>query len=265
MTGRPSGRDGLGIEPAAAPFRLSGHRALVAGASSGIGRACAIALAAAGAEVILLARSADALRALAGEITGEGGNATPVPCDVRDETGVAEALASLPCCDVMVNAAGTNEPAPLREVSAEQYERVFSLNVRGAFFLIQLLAGRLVAERRHGSLITISSQMGHVGAPLRTVYCATKHALEGLTKAAAVELAPDGIRVNTIAPTFVETEMTRPMFADPEFAADVLSRIPLGALARPSDVAAAAVFLASDAARMITGTSLLVDGGWTAR
>ena len=179
--------------------------------------------------------------------------------------GWAARLAEREPHDILVNAVGFNDPAPLGRVTPESFDHVMALNVRAAFFLLQLAATRLLDEGRPGSLITISSQMGHVGAPERTVYCMTKHAVEGLTKAAAVELAPHGIRVNTIAPTFIETEMTRPMLADPAFATDVLGRIPLGMLGTPADVGHAAVYLASDAARMVTGTSLVVDGGWTAR
>jgi NAD(P)-dependent dehydrogenase (short-subunit alcohol dehydrogenase family) len=230
-------------------FDLTRKRALVTGASKGIGAACADALARAGARVTTVARS--------GEVT--------IRHDALDHEGLAAKLAELEPHDILVNAVGTNEPAPLGEVTEESFDRVVALNLRAAFFVLQHAAVRLVDAGRPGSLITISSQMGHVGAPSRSVYCATKHALEGLTKAAAVELAPHRIRVNTIAPTFVETEMTRPMFTDPAFSNDVISRIPLRQLATPDDVGHAAVYLASDAARMVTGTSLLVDGGWIAR
>jgi NAD(P)-dependent dehydrogenase (short-subunit alcohol dehydrogenase family) len=243
---------------------LRGRRALVAGASKGIGRACAVALARAGADVVVLARDAAELDALVAEIQRADGQAESIVCDALDEDRVRAAIDGTPPCDVMVNAVGTNDPTPFVDVTRQQYDRLMALNVRTAFFLLQHTAARLRAADRGGSLMTISSQMGHVGAPLRTVYCATKHAVEGLTKAAAVELAPHGIRVNTIAPTFIETEMTKPMLADPAFAADVLRKIPLGHLGQPEDVASAAVFLASDASRMVTGTSLVVDGGWTA-
>lgn len=241
---------------------LHGKRALVAGASRGIGRACALALAAAGADVVALARDERALGQLAEEARGA---VEPVVCDALDDAALRAALDGVGACDVLVNAVGGNDPTPFTEVTPEQFDGMMALNVRTAFFLLRHAAARLLAASRPGSLITISSQMGHVGAPLRTVYCAAKHAVEGLTKAAAVELAPHAIRVNTIAPTFIETDMTRAMLADPSFAADVLARIPLGRLAQPQDVAEAAVFLASDASRMVTGASLLVDGGWTAR
>lgn len=237
----------------------------MAGASSGIGRACAQALAQAGAEVVLLARSQEAIDSLAQAIGDAGGAAEAIACDVSDEQRLQRLLTQMPPCQILLNAIGGNDPTPFTQVSAEQYERLFALNVRSAFFLLQTVASRLLEADLPGSLITISSQMGHVGAPLRTVYCSTKHAVEGLTKAAAIELAPHKIRVNTIAPTFVRTEMTREMFESPQFTADVLSRIPLGEIGQPQDVAGAAVFLASDASRLVTGTSLLVDGGWTAR
>jgi NAD(P)-dependent dehydrogenase (short-subunit alcohol dehydrogenase family) len=230
-------------------FDLTGKRALVTGASKGIGAACADALARAGAHVTTVARS--------GDVT--------IRHDVLDHQGLAARLAEAEPHDILVNAVGVNDPGPLDRVTPKSFDQVVGLNIRAAFFLLQLAATRLLDDGRPGSLITISSQMGHVGAPNRTVYCATKHAVEGMTKAAAVELAPHGIRVNTIAPTFIETEMTRPMLTDPAFADDVLSRIPLATLGTPEDVGHAAVYLASDAARMVTGTSLLIDGGWTAR
>jgi NAD(P)-dependent dehydrogenase (short-subunit alcohol dehydrogenase family) len=228
---------------------LSDTRALVVGASKGIGAACAEALARAGAHVTTVARS--------GDVT--------VRHDVLDHEVLARRLAPLGPHEIVVYAAGGNEPGPFLDVTPDAFDRVHALNVRAGFFALQHAARALVEAGRGGSLIVIGSQMGHVGAPDRTVYCATKHALEGLVKAAAIELAPYGIRVNAIAPTFIETELTRPMLADPVFAADVLERIPLGRLATPEDIGAAAVFLASDASRMITGTSLRVDGGWTAR
>lgn len=224
-------------------------RALVIGASRGIGAACAEALKRAGASVTTVARS--------GDVT--------VRHDVLDHEGLARAVAPHGPHEIVVYAAGGNEPGPFLDVTPDSFDRIGALNVRAGFFALQHAARALVDAGRGGSLIVIGSQMGHVGAPDRTVYCATKHAIEGLVKAAAIELAPYDIRVNAIAPTFVETELTRPMLADQAFAADVLERIPLNRLATPDDIAAAAVFLASDAARMITGTSLRVDGGWTAR
>jgi NAD(P)-dependent dehydrogenase (short-subunit alcohol dehydrogenase family) len=242
-------------------FRLDGLRAVVTGAGRGIGRACALALAQAGAEVLAVARSPDDLASL----EEAAGPALRAWCaDVTSDGFLAE-LERLERLDVLVNNVGTNRPAPFVEVSAADLDAVVALNVRTAFRVAQSGVRAMLRAGRGGSVIHVSSQMGHVGAPLRSVYCMTKHAIEGLSKAMAVELAPEGIRVNCVAPTFIETPMTRPMLADPAFRSDVLSRIPLGRLGRVEDVAAAVVFLASPAAALITGDSLKVDGGWTAR
>ena len=165
---------------------------------------------------------------------------------------------------MLVVSAGTNIPEPLLDVTEEHLDALLALNVRAVFVTVQAAARRMV-DAGGGSIVLLSSQMGHVGAAGRTVYCATKHAVEGLTKAAAVELAPHGVRVNAVAPTFVETPMTAPFLADPAFREEVEGRIPLGRLGRVEDVAAAVVYLVSDAAALVTGTSLLVDGGWTAQ
>jgi NAD(P)-dependent dehydrogenase (short-subunit alcohol dehydrogenase family) len=167
--------------------------------------------------------------------------------------------------DILVNNAGTNVPEPFLEVSEDNLDRMLAVNVKGVFLVAQAAARRMVERGEGGSIINISSQMGHVGAPRRTVYCATKHAVEGLTKAMAVELAPHKVRVNSVAPTFVETPMTKPLLEDETLREDTLSRIPLGRLGRVEDVTGAVLFLASPAAGLITGASLLVDGGWTAQ
>lgn len=243
---------------------LAGRQALVTGAGRGIGRACALALAEAGADVALVARSVDELDQVAREVQERGRRAHVLPADLcRDEDldGIAGAVDA---ASILVNAAGTNIPERFVDVTAAQLDCILDLNVRATFLLTRAVVRRMLAADRAGSITTISSQMGHVGYPGRTAYCASKHAVEGLTKALAVELAPQGIRVNSVAPTFVETPMTRTMLADEAFRADVLSRIPLGRLGQPRDVAAAVVFLASEDAHMITGTSLAVDGGWTA-
>jgi NAD(P)-dependent dehydrogenase (short-subunit alcohol dehydrogenase family) len=245
-------------------FRLDGRVALVTGAGRGIGRACALALARAGADVVAVSRSATDLHALAGEVRALGRRATPVACDVTDSARVRALVADLPQLDVLVAAAGTNFPQPLLEVSEERLDTLLDLNVRATFVVVQAAARSMVAGGG-GSIVAISSQMGHVGAPRRSVYCATKHAVEGLVKAAAVELAPLGVRVNSVAPTFVETPMTAPFLADSDFRADVERRIPLGRVGHVDDVTGAVVYLASDAAALVTGTSLLVDGGWTAQ
>ena len=186
-------------------------------------------------------------------------------CDVTDSRQVEEAVDFLEQVDILVNNAGTNVPEPFLEVSEDNLDRMLAVNVKGVFLVAQAAAQRMVERGEGGSIINISSQMGHVGAPRRTVYCATKHAVEGLTKAMAVELAPHKVRVNSVAPTFVETPMTKPLLEDETLREDTLSRIPLGRLGRVEDVTGAVLFLASPAAGLITGASLLVDGGWTAQ
>jgi NAD(P)-dependent dehydrogenase (short-subunit alcohol dehydrogenase family) len=250
-------------------FRLEGRTAFVTGAGRGIGRACAIALAQAGAEVWLAARTRDEVEAAAAEIRGAGGKAHAIAVDVTQSRELREAIGALPVLDVLVNNAGSNIPEPFVEVSEEHLDRLINLNVRAAFLAAQAAVRKMLeaADRkaRGGAIVNMSSQMGHVGALNRTVYCMSKHAVEGLTKAMALELAPQGIRVVSIAPTFIETPMTRPMMARPEFAQWVKERIPAGRVGQPEDVAAAVVFAASPAASLITGTSLVVDGGWTAQ
>lgn len=248
---------------------LEGRAAIVTGAGRGIGRACAVALAQAGAEVWLLARTREEIEQLAAEINESGGRARAIRCDVTDSQAVKGVFAGLGALDVLVNNAGGNIPEPFVDVSEEHLDRLLALNVRSAFLVAQAAARKILEcpdrKNRGGAIIHMSSQMGHVGAVNRSVYCLTKHALEGLTKAMALELAPHGIRVVSIAPTFVETPMTGPMLANPEFGQWVRSRIPAGRVGQPEEVAAAVVFAASPAASLMTGTSLVVDGGWTAQ
>ena len=245
-------------------FRLDGRRALVTGAGRGIGLACASALADAGARVTLGARTAKEIEEAAEAIRARGQKAEALPLDVRDVEATQKTIAAQQPFDILVNNAGTNKPAPFVDVKLEDFDFVFSLNVRAAYFVAQAVARGLVAANKPGAIINMSSQMGHVGGPTRTVYCATKHAMEGFTKAMAIELAAHKIRVNTIAPTFIETPMTRPFFQNEAFRADTLKRIKLGRLGQLEDLTGAVVFLASDAAALMTGTSLVVDGGWTA-
>ena len=235
---------------------LGGRTALVTGAGRGIGRGCALALAEAGADVVAVSRSAVELESL--------GQPRPAVCDVTDSAAVRELIGGLERLDVLVVAAGANLPEPLLEVSDEHLDALLALNVRAVFVTLQA-AARKMAAAGSGSIVLISSQMGHVGAPNRSVYCTTKHAVEGLTKAAAVELAPRGVRVNAVAPTFVATPMTAPFLSDAAFRAEVESQIPLGRVGRVEDVTGAVLYLASDASALVTGTSLRVDGGWTAR
>lgn len=244
---------------------LSGMTALVTGASRGLGKAIAWGLSEAGAEVVLMSRDRDRLEDVAAELQARGQAAQAAPCDVSDVAQVQHIIASLPKLDILVNNAGINIPEPFMEVSEAHFDQIVGLNLRAAFFVTQAVVRKMLEGGNGGAIINLTSQMGHVGASNRTVYCASKHALEGFSKALAVELAPRGIRVNSVAPTFVETDLTRPMLADPAFEQRVLSRIPLGRLGQPQDVAGAVVFLASPQAALITGASLLVDGGWTAQ
>lgn len=243
---------------------LAGMTALVTGAGRGIGRGCAKLLAARGAQVVALSRTASELEDLCRDIAGSGGSALPCCVDVTDSAAVRKVIEKLPRLDILVNNAGTNLPQPFVEVEENTLDRLLAVNVRAAFLVAQAAARRML-ERGAGSIVHMSSQLGHVGAAKRSVYCASKHAIEGLTKAMAVELGPFGIRVNAVGPTFVETPMTRPFFEDESFRAEVFASIPLGRLASIEDVAEAVCFLASPAAKSINGHSLLVDGGWTAR
>jgi NAD(P)-dependent dehydrogenase (short-subunit alcohol dehydrogenase family) len=245
-------------------FRLDGKRALVTGAGRGIGLAAASALADAGAHVTLAARTTKEIEEAASAIKARGQQAEPLALDVRDVDSVKKAIAAQAPFDILVNNAGTNRPAPFVDVKVEDFDFVFGLNVRAAYFVAQAVARRMVEAKRGGSIVNMSSQMGHVGGPTRTVYCATKHAMEGFTKAMAIELAAHKIRVNTLAPTFIETPMTRPFFQNEAFRKDTLSRIKLGRLGQLEDLTGAIVFLASDASALMTGTSMVVDGGWTA-
>jgi NAD(P)-dependent dehydrogenase (short-subunit alcohol dehydrogenase family) len=245
-------------------FRLDGRRALVTGGGRGIGLAGASALAEAGAHVTLASRTTPEIEAAAEAIRARGQQADALTLDVCDVDAVRAAIAAHEPFDVLVNNAGTNRPAPFVDVKVEDFDFVLSLNVRAAFFVAQAMARRLVDAGRPGSIVNVSSQMGHVGGRNRTVYCATKHAMEGFTKAMAIELAPHRIRVNTLAPTFIETPMTRPFFENAAFREDTLKRIKLGRLGQLEDLTGAVVFLASDASALMTGSSLVVDGGWTA-
>jgi NAD(P)-dependent dehydrogenase (short-subunit alcohol dehydrogenase family) len=250
--------------PVTPSFRLDGKRALVTGAGRGIGLAAAVALADAGADVTLVSRTKAQIEAAANDIRAKGGKASAVVLDVTDIEAVRTFIAKAEPFDILVNNAGSNRPAPFVEVKVEDFDAILNLNVRSAFFVAQAVARRLVEAEKPGSIIHMSSQMGHVGGARRSVYCTSKHAMEGFNKAMAIELAPHGIRVNALAPTFIETPMTRPFFQDETFRRSVLDKIKLGRLGQVEDLMGAIVFLASDASALMTGTSLIVDGGWTA-
>jgi NAD(P)-dependent dehydrogenase (short-subunit alcohol dehydrogenase family) len=245
-------------------FRLDGKRALVTGGGRGIGLAAASALAQAGAQVTLAARTQAEIEAAAQAIVARGDKAEALPLDVTDLDAVRAAVDKAAPFDVLVNNAGTNRPAVLMDVKVEDFDAIFALNVRAAFFVAQAVARRLIEAKRPGSIINISSQMGHVGAARRTVYCASKHAMEGFTKAMAIELAPHNIRVNSLGPTFLETPMTRPFFENKAFRDEVLAKIKLGRLGQLEELTGAIIFLASEASSLMTGSALVLDGGWTA-
>jgi NAD(P)-dependent dehydrogenase (short-subunit alcohol dehydrogenase family) len=245
-------------------FRLDGKRALVTGAGRGLGAGMATALAAAGAQVSLAARTRDEIEQLARALREQGHQAEAVVLDVTDLKAMQDFIAAARPFHILINNAGTNRPGPFVDTKIEDFDYVFNINVRAAYFVAQAVARRLLEAKEPGSIINISSQMGHVGGARRTVYCATKHAMEGFTKAMAIELAPHKVRVNTIGPTFIETPMTKPFFENEAFLKDTLTRIKLGRLGQIEDLMGAVVFLASDASALMTGTSMVIDGGWTA-
>ena len=245
---------------------------LVTGGNAGIGLATAKALAGRGHRVIIACRNADKAKEAIRLIQDAAPNASVSfrRLDLASLDGTrrfAEAfLEDFPSLDVLINNAGGNSPQAFTEVDLDTLDHLLALNVRSMFVTAQAAVRAMQRlGTQEGAIVHMSSQMGHVGAPNRSVYCLTKHAIEGLTKAMAVELAPQGIRVNAVAPTFIETPLTAPFFEDPAFKADTLSKIPLGRIGQADEVAAAVLFLASPAASLITGTSLLVDGGYTAR
>ena len=250
--------------PRTPSFDLSGRVALVTGAGRGIGLAVAAALADAGADVVLVARTKFEIDEVSSAIRKAGGLARAYALDITDHDAVKEIVYSQGPFDILVNNAGMNRPALAVDVTESDYDAVMQLNVKAAFFTSQAVANSMIESKIAGSIINISSQLGHVGAQRRTVYSASKHAIEGFTRSLAWEVGQYGIRVNSLCPTFIETPMTQPMLSEADFMEWVLSKIALGRVGQVEDVMGAAVFLASDASRLVTGSALLVDGGWNA-
>jgi NAD(P)-dependent dehydrogenase (short-subunit alcohol dehydrogenase family) len=250
--------------PRTPSFRLDGRVALVAGASSGIGLGCAMALAEAGAHVVCAARSRGRLEEAVAAMREQGWSAEALALDIADLPAVASAIAALPRLDIFVNSAGIARHAAALETTEADFDAVADTNWKAAHFAAREAARRMIAGGQGGSIVTISSQMGHVGGIDRAVYSASKHAVEGMTKAMAIEWAPHRIRVNTVCPTFIRTPLTEPTFADPDRVAWIKQKIKLGRVGEVEDIMGAIVFLASDASALVTGTHILVDGGWTA-
>lgn len=250
--------------PATPSFRLDGKRALVTGGSSGIGLGCAVAFAEAGAEVTIAARRFDVIDEVIAALAEKGLSASGMILDVADVDETTRKVQDAGPFDILLNSAGLARHSAATETNQPDFDAVADLNVKGAYFLTQTVAKGLIAAGKPGSLINISSQMAHVGGLERAVYCATKHAVEGFTKAMAIEFGKYGIRINTICPTFILTPLTQATFDRPEMRAWIEDKIKLGRVGKVEDIMGAAVFLASDASALMTGSSLLIDGGWTA-
>jgi len=250
--------------PSLPPQRLDGRRALITGAAGGIGVGAATALAAQGASVTLCGRTAETLDDLAAALQDKGWHADTLVADVTDFNAMAAAIEAADPFDILINNAGTNRPGPFVEATPNNFDLMMGLNVRAAYFTAQSVAKRMIAAGISGSIINMSSQLGHVGSADRSLYCATKWAMEGFSRCMAIELAAHGIRVNTLCPTFIETALTKPYFENETFKAEVLSRIKLNRIGKVEDLMGPIVFLASDASALMTGASLMIDGGWTA-
>ena len=251
--------------PKSPSFRLDGKRALVTGAGRGIGMGASIALAESGANVTLVSRTEKELKDLTHHINDQGYESTYNALDVNNEEEVSKFINNSEPFDILVNNAGTNRPAKLIDTKIEDFDYVMSLNVRSVINLTKLVVKKMLDNNVKGSIINVSSQMGHVGGPNRTTYCSSKFAIEGFTKSLAIELGPEGIRVNAVCPTFIQTPMTEPFLKDEDFKKATIGMIPIGRLGEVKDLMGPFVFLASEASSLMTGSSILVDGGWTAR
>ena len=246
-------------------FRLDGKRALVTGAGRGIGMGASIALAESGANVTLVSRTEKELKDLTHHINAQGYESTYNSLDVNNEEEISKFINNSEPFDILINNAGTNMPAKLVDTKIEDFDYVMSLNVRSVINLTKLVVKKMLDSNIKGSIINVSSQMGHVGGPNRTTYCSSKFAIEGFTKSLAIELGPEGIRVNAVCPTFIQTPMTEPFLKDEDFKKATIGMIPIGRLGEVKDLMGSFVFLASDASSLMTGASVLIDGGWTAR
>ena len=248
-----------------APFDLSGQTILVTGGGRGLGRSAALMLAESGADIVAVSRTLSELETLKAEVEAAGQSCLIASLDVTDRIAVRAFIAGLEALHGVINNAGWNNPQHALEVDDESFDRIVDLNLRAAFTVAQAAAKKFVTLKVPGSIVNMSSQMGHVGGPLRSAYCMSKFGLEGMTKAMAVDLAEHGIRVNTVAPTFVATPLAGPFLANPEFRSFVLGSIPMGKLATEDQIAGACVYLCAPVSAMTTGTSIIVDGGWTAK
>jgi len=250
--------------PKTPSMRLDGMKALITGASSGIGLGCAVALAEAGSHVVLSARNIGGLNDVVDAIQSKGLSAKAMMLDVTNTNSIRESIENQDPFDILVNSAGLGRHSPSKDTLVEDFDDVMNVNLRGAYFVTQAVAKGLIKAKKPGSLINISSQMGHVGGVDRAVYSASKHAVEGFTKAMAIEWGPHQIRVNTICPTFIRTPLTQSTFDNPERRKWIEDKIKLGRIGEVEDIMGAVVFLASDASSLITGSALMIDGGWTA-
>jgi NAD(P)-dependent dehydrogenase (short-subunit alcohol dehydrogenase family) len=245
-------------------MRLDGQVALVTGAGRGIGRGCALALAEAGAEVIAMSRTEAEIDEVAAAIVAQGGKARAVVCDVTDTAALRREFEALERLDILLNNAGISVHGPFAELAEEALDAMLTVNIRAAVLAAQAAAAIMVRQGA-GVIINLSSTFGKVGRPRSAIYSGTKHFIEGFTKSIAVELAQTGVRVVAVGPTAIETPMTAARMADPVVGGDLLSKIPMGRFGQVEDVVGAVVFLASPAAALITGTTLMIDGGWTAQ